>query len=208
MLNGIGSRMEVWQPLAHRLAAERDVVLVDAPGTGDSPVPRRPRRMPDLAGLVAGLLDVFRLERVDVLGYSWGGLLAQQFARDEPARVRRLVLASTTPGLGGFPPGPWAMLPALSLTTVLLRQHTRPLGYAAQLYAYTGWTSLPWLHRVPHRTLVVGGRKDPLVPVQNLRLLASRLPHARLEILPDAGHLWLLERPDRGAAIISDFLDN
>ncbi len=207
MVNGIGARMELWQPFAGLLAAERDLVLFDAPGIGGSPVARRPMRMPALAALLVGLLDALELEQVDVLGYSWGGLLAQQLARDAPDRVRRLILVSTTPGLGGRLPGPFAALAALTPTGVLLRQPPRPLGYAAQLYALTGWTSLPWLRRLEPPTLVVGGAKDALVPAPNLRALAELIPDARLEIVPAAGHLWLLEQPEPAAALVAGFLD-
>ena len=78
--------------------------MFDAPGAGGSPTPRRPLRMPDLARLAVSLLDELGVGRADVLGYSWGGVVAQQLARDAPERVRRLVLVSTTPGLGGTPP--------------------------------------------------------------------------------------------------------
>ena len=59
-----------------------------------------------------------------------------------------------------------------------------PVGYAYQLYAVTGWTSLRWLRTIPHRTLVVAGGDDPCVPLRNGRMLASRLPDARLHVVP------------------------
>jgi hypothetical protein len=53
-----------------------------------------------------------------------------------------------------------------------------PLGYAYQLYAGLGWSSLPWLHRVQHESLVVAGEQDPTVSLRNARLRAARLPQA------------------------------
>src|SRR6478672_313400 len=44
----------------------------------------------------------------DVLGYSGGGVLAQELARRAPGRIRRLVLCAASPGLGGGPPRPLA----------------------------------------------------------------------------------------------------
>ena len=55
-------------------------------------------------------------------------------------------------------------------------------------------------------TLVVSGTADPLVPVQNAQLLARQIPHARLELIPGGGHLWLLEHPEASADLIGGFL--
>jgi pimeloyl-ACP methyl ester carboxylesterase len=101
LINGIGANLEVWDPLK-RLLFGRRLISFDAPGTGLSPAPARPLRMHDLADIVAGLLDELHADRVDVLGYSFGGALAQQLARQHPSRVRRLILAGTNPGLGGL----------------------------------------------------------------------------------------------------------
>jgi len=106
MINGIGATVEMWRPLAARLSRSRSLVMFDAPGAGWSPAAQRPLRMSGLARMLVELLDELGLAQVDVLGYSWGGALAQQLARDAPSRVRRLVLAATSPGLGSQPPSP------------------------------------------------------------------------------------------------------
>jgi pimeloyl-ACP methyl ester carboxylesterase len=64
-------------------------------------------------------------------------------------------------------------------------------GYASQLYALAGWSSLLWLHRLRQPTLVMAGADDPLVPLPNAWILARRIPDARLEVF-DCGHLFLL----------------
>jgi pimeloyl-ACP methyl ester carboxylesterase len=146
--------------------------------------------------------------------------------------VRRLVLCATAPGLGGVPPKPLA---ALMLATPARYYHPKlaewslpfiaggqvgaahvrdrmaappsVLGYAFQLVAGIGWTSLPWLHTLPHETLVMGGDDDPAVPFANARILAARIPNARLERVRGGGHLFLLDEPERAAAPIRAFLD-
>ena len=237
LITGIGAHMEMWAPFA-RLITNRELIAFDAPGTGLSQRPGRPLRMGSLAGVVRELLDALGLDRVDVLGYSWGGGLAQEHARRAPERVRRLVLCATAPGLGGAPPRPLA---ALLLATPARYYHPRLLelsvphiaggrtareprllsgqaaarlqrppdlvGYAFQLYAATGWSSLPWLDQIRQRTLVVAGEQDPSVPVRNGRMLASRLPNARLHIVRGGGHLFLLDEPENVVGTISAFLD-
>ena len=70
-----------------------------------------------------------------------------------------------------------------------------------------GWSSLPWLHRVPHRSLIVAGEDDPSVPLRNARVLAARLPDARLHVVKRGGHLFLLDEPENVVGAISAFLD-
>jgi poly(3-hydroxyalkanoate) depolymerase len=239
LITGIGAHMSMWAPFA-RSAGERELIAFDAPGTGLSQRPWRPLRMGALAKVVRALMDELELRRVDVLGYSWGGALAQELARRAPERVRRLVLCATGPGvLGGSPPRPLA---ALMLATPARYYHPRllalsvphiaggrtardpsvlaagagerllrppgPLGYAYQLYAVTGWSSRPWLGRLAPRTLVIGGDDDPSVPLRNARLLAARIPNARLHVVKGGGHLFLLDEPESVAAAICAFLDD
>jgi pimeloyl-ACP methyl ester carboxylesterase len=62
--------------------------------------------MAGLADLAAAVLDTFEVADADLLGYSFGGALAQEMARRHPERVRRVILGATTFGLGGLPARP------------------------------------------------------------------------------------------------------
>ena len=118
LLTGIGASLELSVPIEDALNAHGvQTLTVDAPGTGKSSQYRRPRRMPGFALTVERMLDALGYDRVDVLGVSFGGVLAQQLAHQAPQRIRRLVLASTAAGvpfLGGVPGSP---LPLLALAT-------------------------------------------------------------------------------------------
>jgi pimeloyl-ACP methyl ester carboxylesterase len=81
-----------------------------------------------------------------------------------------------------------------------------PLGYAYQLYAAASFSSLPWLHRLSQPTLVMAGDDDPVVPVANARLLARRIPGARLHVVRGGGHLFLLDQPEQAVPAIRRFL--
>lgn len=238
LLMGIGGNLEMWQPFEEALdGREIQTITVDAPGTGGSTGYRFPRRMSGLAQTMDQLLGVLGYDQVDVLGVSFGGVLAQQLAHQAPGRVRRLVLAATGPGLGGVPGSPrvlWALAtprryyqpdyfrriagriyggaarrdPDAMLHGSLARFAHAPSfsGYLAQLYAIAGWTSLPWLVRLPQPTLVIAGDDDPVVPPINGRILGRLIPGARLHIVPGGGHLFLLERPTEIATIVTEFL--
>jgi poly(3-hydroxyoctanoate) depolymerase len=114
LINGLGANLEMWQPLVRELASTRELIAFDLPGTGRSARPRWPMRMPQLARLVTELLDELGHEQLDVLGYSLGGIVAQELAHRAPGRIRRLVLCATTPGLPSVPPDP--IVTALMLT--------------------------------------------------------------------------------------------
>ena len=112
LINGIGGTLEMCTPLREELAG-RSVIAFDMPGSGMSPPLRTPMRMRGLAALIAELIARLGHERVDVLGYSFGGVVAQELARRHPERVRRLVLCATLPGWPSIPGDPialWLML--------------------------------------------------------------------------------------------------
>ncbi len=123
LVNGIGAGFQTWWPFARRLSQRRRLIMFDAPGAGGSPLLRWSARMPGLARLVVELCDALGETQVDVLGYSWGGVLAQQFAHDAPQRVRRLALASTSPGVGG-------RLPSLGVLALV----SSPLPFLSRTY--------------------------------------------------------------------------
>jgi pimeloyl-ACP methyl ester carboxylesterase len=80
-------------------------------------------------------------------------------------------------------------------------------GYAMQLLGAAGWTSLPFLDRIRHETLVINGDDDPLVPVANAQMLAQRIPRAKLEIVEQAGHLFLWDDAANLAPRIGRFVN-
>jgi poly(3-hydroxyoctanoate) depolymerase len=238
LITGLGASLELGAPFERELTARGvQAISFDAPGVGQSSAYRRPRRMRGVASTVEGMLAALGYDRVDVLGVSLGGVIAQQLAWQAPQRVRRLVLAATGPGLGGVPGSPRVLLalatprryyqpdyyrrvagrvyggaarrdPDALLHGSVARFTQRPSiwGYLGQLYAIGGWTSLPWLRKLRQPTLVLAGDDDPIVPLVNGQILARLIPDARLRVVRGGGHLFLLERPARIAAVVADFL--
>jgi pimeloyl-ACP methyl ester carboxylesterase len=68
-------------------------------------------------------------------------------------------------------------------------------AYRAQLYAASLHNCLNRLSRISAPTLIVHGREDRLIPVENAELMGAQMPHARLEILERCGHLYPTEQP-------------
>jgi pimeloyl-ACP methyl ester carboxylesterase len=105
-MNGLGSQLEVLEPLVDQLPPDLEVIRFDVPGVGGSPAPLLPYHYATLASLVGALVRSLGHEQVDVLGFSWGGGLAQQFAVTQARKCRRLVLASTGTGAVMVPARP------------------------------------------------------------------------------------------------------
>ena len=190
-----------------------------------------------LARLATDVMDRFDLEQPDVLGYSMGGMVAQQLAASYPDRVRRLVLAATTPGIGAVQVQLRAMVnimtPARYVSSQVyartigslvggrartdagwvdeqarLRLEHRPSwkGYMSQMRSMGGWSSLPVLRRITAPTLVISGGDDPLAPATNGTIIAHLVPNSRLLVLPDEGHLLMIDEQGAAHAAVHEFL--
>ena len=98
VFNGIGANLELIFPFVNALDPDLEVIAFDVPGVGGSSTPSTPYRFPGLAKLAARMLDYLDYGQVSVIGVSWGGALAQQFAHDYPERCKKLILAATAAG--------------------------------------------------------------------------------------------------------------
>jgi poly(3-hydroxyalkanoate) depolymerase len=234
LMNGIGINLEVLQPFIDALDPAIEVIRFDVPGTGGSPARTIPYRFSALARLVAQMLNQLGYQQVDVLGVSWGGGLAQQFAYQYPERCRRLILVSTGTGALVVPGNPSALVkiatprrykdPALMAQIAgeiyggkvrkqpeLARKFAETasagsrLGYLYQLLGPAGWTSVPWLHRIRQPTLILHGDEDPLVPPVNAKIMHRLIPHSKLYIFHD-GHLGLGTSAQELAQVVDQFL--
>ncbi len=101
LLNGIGLDLSAWGPLVQELCVERQLVILETRGSGLSGPPPEPCTTARLAADALALLDHLSLDSVDVLGFSLGGLVAQELAILAPDRIRSLVLVSTAARLPG-----------------------------------------------------------------------------------------------------------
>ena len=226
LCNGIGMRLEAWRPFVDALDPAIEVICFDAPGVGGSQLPNLPYRFTTLALLLREMLHNLGYQQADVLGISWGGGLAQQFALLNPRLCRRLILVATATGPQTMvPPNPlppvknlilrrWGDLWGGSaktdpdgLTSALHNARISPLsiGFLYQHTAALGFTTLPLLPLIRQRTLVLTGDDDPIIPVANGRILAAGIPHATLHIY-HGGHVELATRPSLLTPLITSFL--
>jgi poly(3-hydroxyoctanoate) depolymerase len=232
IFNGIGANLELLQPFVDALDSAIEVIRFDVPGVGGSPTPLVPLRFPALAWLAGRMLDRLGYSRVDVLGVSWGGALAQQFAFQHLWRCRRLVLVSTATGAIMMPGKPSVLVkmatPRRYFDTSYMKSIAPDIygggidpelvhdfadamrpgdarGYFYQMLTGSGWTSVPWLHFVRQRTLIVSGDSDPLIPLVNAKLMHRLIPRSKLHVF-HGGHLGVVVQAQEVAPVISSFL--
>ena len=106
LCNGIGASIDLVVPFINSLDPDLEVIAFDVPGVGGSSTPWLPYRFEGLAKTVARMLDYLDYGQVNVFGVSWGGFLAQQFAKDYPERCKKLILAATSTCLLYTSPSP------------------------------------------------------------------------------------------------------
>jgi poly(3-hydroxyalkanoate) depolymerase len=235
LINGIGASLELLEPFVAELDPAVEVIRFDPPGIGGSPPPPGPYRLTGLCRLIAGLATELGYDRVDVLGISWGGAVAQHFAAFQRARCRRLVLVATGTGALMVPGRPSVLAHMVTPRRYLNRGYlqrvagdlyggsarTDPVsvaaamheghrvgpsrGYLYQLAAATGWTSIPFLPRLRQPTLIMSGDDDPLIPLVNARILHRLIRDSRLHVY-HGGHLALVTEASELAPVIDGFL--
>jgi poly(3-hydroxyalkanoate) depolymerase len=233
-MNGVGVSLEGLQPFVDALQPTTGVIRFDVPGVGGSPTPSAPYRLWRTSRLVARLLDILGHPRADVLGVSWGGTLAQQFAFQERRHCRRLVLVSTSTG-PTIPRNPMIVREMFSRRRFVDPEHARQVapriyggrlrsdasavvdvlhhmqsdlrGHLYQGIAVLGWTSIPFAPLIRQPTLILTGDDDPIIAPVNARIMHKLLPNASLHVFQD-GHLGLLTSANQLAPIIEDFLQD
>lgn len=236
VLNTLGANLDMLMPLIDALD-DIELIALDMPGAGHSPVLGMPRGFKWHARLIAKLLDRLGYDdAINVAGLAWGGSLAQQLALDFPQRVNRLVLAAASSGTISMP-ARRSTLQRLLMARRYRRHESvaervpllyggltrrRPelierrgpdavgpstRGYIHQLLATLGWTSAHRLHGMRCPTLIMGGDDDPVMPLVNIRVLYWLIPKSYLHVVRGGGHLFLLVRANESAAVIKRFIN-
>lgn len=226
LIHGAGGSRLSWPPAIRRMP-EVAVYTLDLPGHGRSAPPPR-ESIADYADAVADFLDEMHLPPSVIVGHSMGSAIALTLALEHPARVRALVLIgggarlrvhpsllewtaqeSTMPQAiqtlleWGFSPQSPSEIKALAARHM---RQTPAATFHADFLACDRFDLRERLAEIPHPTLLLCGSEDRMTPPRFSEFLAEHLPNARLQILPGAGHMLMLERPQEVAQAIREFL--
>ncbi len=184
------------------LAGRRRVIVLEAPGFGVSPVNRRTRDLPELAGTMIAAARALGLDRFALMGESFGAKLALWMATQAPDAVEALVLAA-----------PSAIRPDTSVDTaeqdgVDPEIAAKQAALAARLFGPPVDGPLEALMpAIAAPTLALFGQRDARVPTRLARRYRQLMPACNLVFVYDAGHGLTEERPEAAAAVIADFLE-
>lgn len=227
LLHGFLCDSRAWRCQLDGLSEDFRVIAWDAPGAGESSDPPQGFTLTDWADGLAGFLDAVGVGQANVVGLSWGGLLAQEFYRLYPSRVLRLVLAGTYAGWRGslgdeaarqrlerceresrLAPDEFAArwVPAeffadaspqlgAEMTAVVSDFHPGGFRLMAQSLAEADTTDL--LQQIAVPVLLVWGEADHRSPVEVARQFESLVAGAALVLIPGAGHVSNMEKPEK-----------
>jgi pimeloyl-ACP methyl ester carboxylesterase len=234
LLHGALSDSRDWRPQLGELADQFTLIAWDAPGSGQSSDPPETFGMDDWADCLAGLLDQLQVDRAHVLGLSWGGVLALELYRRYPERARSLVLADTYAGWRGslgekacrqrveavlrqvdLSPSevveewmPTLVAPGASvelreeLTGIMSEYHPAAMRPMVRSMDSDYGDLLP---KVAVPTLLLWGEADQRSPLSVAEELRDAIPSAELVVIPGAGHMSNLERPEHFNAEVRRF---
>ena len=226
LIMGAGASMDGWPPsMVDALAAHHEVVVFDNAGVGRTSAVSAPASLSITAmtSQTSALISALGLRRPAVLGWSMGGMIAQDLAVSHPAQVSRLILAATAVGTGKAVPLPpfTAAVPGLSPTQLAaralpegssrrsqglpqchpavprllrgIRRHISRQYLAAERWLAGQDAAGHLAGDIRVPTLVAGGTRDQFIVAANARQLASSVPGAKLLLFPDAGHAFLFQ---------------
>ena len=227
--NSLGTDLRLWDGVLDRVPCRS--IRFDMRGHGLTP--DRPGSVAEVASDLAAILDAHAPEGAVVVGVSVGGLVAQALWAARPDLVRGLVLSNTGIRIGTR--DVWAERVAAverggvaSISDAIMARWFTPAWQAANAQALAGWRCMvergsdrgyaalgraiaeadleAAARSVAVPTLCIGGSGDGATPPDVVAALARAVPGARLEIIDGAGHLPMIDAPDRFAALLGDFL--
>jgi len=201
------------------LARTHQVIAIELQGHGHTGGMDRPMSFERMADDVASLLGQLAIERADVLGYSFGGVVALGTAIRHPHQVNHLIMVGTPNGNDGFEPSireaikkatpentPGPLKDAYGRSAPDARQLPLLVATVTKLLTeFPGWRPED-LRAIGAPTMIIIGDHDFIRPehaVQMLRLI----PNAQLAVLPGAGHDAIIERHQDVLARVTSFLD-
>ncbi|PWN69415.1 alpha/beta hydrolase [Chryseobacterium phosphatilyticum] len=219
-----------WGQIIPELSKNRKVIALELQGHGHTPYSDRKLVYPTLASDVEGVMDQLKIESADVVGYSFGGAIAYQFAIQSPKRLKNLVIISATYKNTGW-------LPEVNRTFKTMQPamfDKSPLhdGYNAVAPDKTKWTKFleqmmvsvktPFdlgdsnIAKISAPVLIIAGDNDGLDKmelIKTYKLLGgdvsadlSPMPKSQLAIVPGQGHVSLMMQTATILSHLNNFL--
>jgi pimeloyl-ACP methyl ester carboxylesterase len=235
LLHGFLCDSRCWRPQLADLSDTFRLIAWDAPGAGSSSDPPDTFTTTDWAQCLVGFLDLLGVEAAQILGLSWGGILAQEFYRSYPDRVLSLVLCDTYAGWkGSLPESAYkkrlercyleSLLPPEEFVPRWVPEfftegaphdlkeemsevvsEFHPLGFRLMAKSSADTDTTDLLPHIEVPTLLVWGDDDRRSPINIAEQFQDAIPNVELEIIANAGHLSNMEQPEEFHAQVRRF---
>jgi pimeloyl-ACP methyl ester carboxylesterase len=234
-VHGAAEDSRVWQPQLSAFADEFTVVAWDEPGAGRSSGVPTDFGLPDYANCLATLIEEVALGPANVVGLSWGGTLALELYRHHPDLVATLILVDSYAGWKGSLsqeevdarvegvqrmlaappeefdptlPGLFAAGPPPEFAPLLaaMAADVRPESLRAELLALAEADQRDLLPHIAVPTLLIWGEQDVRSPLSVAHQFEQAIPKTQLVVIPGAGHVSNLERPEEFNNALREFL--
>ena len=221
LIHGFGLNRSIWKPMASVFFGEQYTILLDLRGHGESDAPEGLYNMCLFAEDIVGLLDHLGIEKAILCGHSLGGYVALAFAMTYPDRLAGLGMITSRSGAdseearmgryelaekvreNGSVELAKTLVPRLTTDETIRKQSsaiiekTHPTGIIG---AAMGMAERPdrshLLKEIKVPALVVAGEEDLLIDTDQAVQMAELLPNGELLIIPNAGHMPMLETPE------------
>jgi pimeloyl-ACP methyl ester carboxylesterase len=229
MLHGWGANIELMWPLAQQLApCGYRVYVLDLPGFGQTQLPPVAWSVRDYVSFVVAYMDYHGLDRVHMVGHSFGGRIGLVLGAAYPERIIKMVLADSA----GIRPRR-SLSGQIRLNTYKLFRATLSMLRMSRLAHRLGnWyvnrygspdyqtaqgvmretfvkvvneDLLPYAARVKPSTLLLWGDQDADTPLWQGQLLEKTIPDAGLVVFKGAGHYSYLDRLTETVRILDHF---
>jgi pimeloyl-ACP methyl ester carboxylesterase len=231
LLHGAYMTIETnWGQLIPELSKTRKVIAIELQGHGHTPFSDRKLSRVTLASDVEGIMDYLKIDSADVVGYSFGGSVAYQFAIQSPKRLKKLVIISSTykssgwmpevtNAFKGFKPEFLTNSPMKAAYDAVAPDKTKWTKFLEQMIALAGQ---PYnmgennIANIPSPVLLIAGDNDGLDKIELIKtyqLLGGAIcadfgamPKSQLAIVPSQGHVSLMQQTQTIFGYLDSFL--
>ena len=219
-----------WGQLIPELSKSRKVIAIELQGHGHTPFSDRKLSRATLASDVEGIMDYLNIDSADIVGYSFGGAVAYQFAIQSPKRLRKLVIISSTYKSSGWMPEVtnafkelkpelFANTPMQAAYDAVAPDKTKWTKFLEQMIASAGEPYNLGENNIANITspvLLISGDNDGLDKIELIKtyqLLGGAvcadfgtIPKSQLAIVPSQGHRSLMMQTQTIFGYLDSFL--
>lgn len=232
-IHGFCETHEIWNGFIEPFTDHHEIIVIDLPGFGASPLPHTPFSIDEIAARILTWMDEQHIRRPIVIGHSLGGYVALAMAGTDTAKMSGLGLFHSTifedseerkanrtkviefvskhgvdPFIDTFVPGLFfdKHHPVISLVDNISRKTPQAtlIAYSQAMRNRPSYEAV--FKKLEMPTLILAGEKDGIIPVEISSKHLLYNPKAQLHLLPSVGHMAMYENPTEAQKIISAFI--